>query len=138
MTRSRLVAVAAVVTLPVFAGAAAAQVDLDCNDFPSHEQAQAYFLQAGPGDPHNLDEDDDGVACDLLRSARAESRAQILRQTSRSATAKGGALPETGGPIAAIALAGFGLTPAGVGLIGLQRVLERRPERLTEIHWERC
>lgn len=40
--------------------------DRDCNDFRSHEQAQRFYEAAGPGDPHRLDGDDDGRACEAL------------------------------------------------------------------------
>lgn len=40
--------------------------DRDCNDFRSHKQAQRFYEAAGPGDPHRLDGDDDGRACEAL------------------------------------------------------------------------
>lgn len=40
--------------------------DCDCGDFTTWEQAQA-VLNASPGDPHSLDGDRDGVACESLR-----------------------------------------------------------------------
>ena len=40
-------------------------VDRDCADFRSQREAQAFLLQAGPGDPHRLDRDGDGRACEL-------------------------------------------------------------------------
>ncbi len=40
--------------------------DRDCGDFRSHEQAQRFYEAAGPGDPHRLDGDDDGRACESL------------------------------------------------------------------------
>ncbi|WP_348236232.1 thermonuclease family protein [Leptolyngbya subtilissima] len=40
--------------------------DCDCGDFTTWEQAQA-VLNASSGDPHRLDGDDDGVACESLR-----------------------------------------------------------------------
>lgn len=42
--------------------------DKDCGDFKTHEQAQAFFLsQGGPSnDPHKLDQDKDGNACETL------------------------------------------------------------------------
>ena len=42
--------------------------DMDCTDFPTQEQAQAFFIsQGGPGkDPHRLDSDSDGVVCESL------------------------------------------------------------------------
>ncbi len=37
--------------------------DVDCSDFSTKAEAQPYLL---PGDPHRLDRDNDGVACDSL------------------------------------------------------------------------
>lgn len=39
--------------------------DYDCSHFDTQEQAQA-VLDAEPGDPHRLDGDDDGIACEPL------------------------------------------------------------------------
>jgi hypothetical protein len=41
--------------------------DLDCGDFSSWEEAQAFYESQGPGDPHRLDADSDGIACETLR-----------------------------------------------------------------------
>lgn len=41
--------------------------DLDCGDFATWEEAQA-VLDADPADPHRLDRNGDGVACESLRS----------------------------------------------------------------------
>jgi hypothetical protein len=38
-------------------------LDYDCADFANQAEAQEYLL---PGDPYNLDGDDDGVACETL------------------------------------------------------------------------
>lgn len=40
--------------------------DKDCSDFSTHAQAQAFFKSQGPGDPHRLDGDGDGSACETL------------------------------------------------------------------------
>lgn len=40
--------------------------DRDCADFASQREAQAFLEQSGPGDPHRLDRDDDGLACEAL------------------------------------------------------------------------
>lgn len=49
-------------------GAASAQSgDMNCSDFSSWSEAQAFFESAGSGDPHGLDRDDDGIACEGLR-----------------------------------------------------------------------
>ena len=48
---------------PEPAPAPSAGPDKDCSDFSSQGEAQGYLL---PGDPHGLDADGDGVACDSL------------------------------------------------------------------------
>lgn len=40
--------------------------DRDCGHFDSQAQAQRFYEAAGPGDPHRLDGDDDGRACESL------------------------------------------------------------------------
>ncbi|KKR39546.1 MAG: hypothetical protein UT72_C0006G0005 [Candidatus Woesebacteria bacterium GW2011_GWB1_40_101] len=42
--------------------------DKDCSDFSTHEEAQQFFVsQGGPSsDPHKLDQDKDGLACESL------------------------------------------------------------------------
>ena len=40
--------------------------DRDCGDFKTHAEAQAFFSAAGPGDPHRLDSNGDGIACESL------------------------------------------------------------------------
>ena len=42
--------------------------DRNCSDFSTHEEAQAFFIAAGgpESDPHNLDGDNDGIACESL------------------------------------------------------------------------
>ena len=63
--------VASLVALAVLAIAsmpspAAARGDKDCADFSSQRAAQIFFLRhGGPRyDPHRLDGDDDGIACE--------------------------------------------------------------------------
>jgi hypothetical protein len=41
----------------------AAATDYDCADFSNQAEAEEYLL---PGDPYNLDGDDDGIACEDL------------------------------------------------------------------------
>jgi endonuclease YncB( thermonuclease family) len=48
---------------PAPAPAPSSGPDKDCSDFTTQAEAQEYLL---PGDPHGLDGDRDGVACDLL------------------------------------------------------------------------
>ena len=44
-------------------------VDRNCGDFSTWAEAQAFFEAAGPGDPHGLDGDGDGIACESLPGA---------------------------------------------------------------------
>ena len=49
----------------LWAGPAQAVVDRDCGDFATQKAAQVFFLENSPStDPHRLDADGDGVACD--------------------------------------------------------------------------
>ncbi|MEM8849330.1 MAG: excalibur calcium-binding domain-containing protein [Pseudomonadota bacterium] len=48
------------------APAAFAQRDMDCADFSTQREAQSFFERSGPGDPHRLDGDNDGIACESL------------------------------------------------------------------------
>jgi hypothetical protein len=55
-------------------GVADSERDLDCRDFDTQEQAQEFFeSRGGPDqDPHRLDEDGDGRACENLPREKAE------------------------------------------------------------------
>lgn len=44
--------------------------DRDCSDFDTQRAAQRFFDGAGPGDPHRLDRDGDGVVCESLPAYR--------------------------------------------------------------------
>jgi Excalibur calcium-binding domain len=51
----------------VLAQNAVAFRDRDCSDFRTHAQAQRFFERHNPArDPHRLDGDDDGSACESL------------------------------------------------------------------------
>jgi len=41
-------------------------VDLDCKDFNNQLEAQIFYKRNQPGDPHGLDRDQDGIACEHL------------------------------------------------------------------------
>ncbi|WP_210441523.1 thermonuclease family protein [Nocardioides xinjiangensis] len=43
-----------------------AVIDRDCSDFQNQSAAQTFFVNAGAGDPHRLDDDGDGRACETL------------------------------------------------------------------------
>lgn len=40
--------------------------DKDCGDFSTQAEAQNFMDSEGPGDPHGLDRDGDGEACETL------------------------------------------------------------------------
>jgi hypothetical protein len=64
----KAIAVLAAGAALALAGPAAA-ADKDCSDFNSWKQAQKFFKKhGGPRyDPHRLDADHDGIACEDLR-----------------------------------------------------------------------
>jgi hypothetical protein len=59
-------ALAFIVLLLIALPSPASASDKDCADFPSQRAAQIFFIKhGGPRyDPHRLDGDDDGVACE--------------------------------------------------------------------------
>ena len=59
----------------MFAQPAAAFRDRDCSDFKTHAQAQRFFEKHNPRrDPHNLDGDNDGIACEDLKPVGSADR----------------------------------------------------------------
>lgn len=66
ITRFAVLFAAAGATVGLAAVPANAVVDRDCGDFASQQAAQIFFLQAGGPtvDPHGLDADGDGIACE--------------------------------------------------------------------------
>ena len=66
--RASLVTLAAIAALALPVAPASAG-DKDCADFDTWRQAQNFYKKhGGPRyDPHRLDADDDGVACESLR-----------------------------------------------------------------------
>lgn len=66
---SLLTPVLALVLVLLLAPAAMAQDDLNCDDFEFQEDAQAE-LEQDPSDPHGLDRDNDGIACETSLPSR--------------------------------------------------------------------
>jgi hypothetical protein len=65
-------------TLLVIQALAAEEItaqDRNCRDFRTWAEAQAFFQSAGPGDPHHLDADGDGIACESLPGAPGSQEA---------------------------------------------------------------
>lgn len=67
LARLALPVLAAALVAIALAQPAAAFYDRDCADFKTQKQAQRFFKKHNPGrDPHRLDGDDDGRACEDL------------------------------------------------------------------------
>jgi Excalibur calcium-binding domain len=66
--RATLTALVAVIAL-AFTAAPASAGDKDCADFATWKQAQKFYKRHGgpQSDPHRLDADHDGIACESLR-----------------------------------------------------------------------
>ena len=66
--KATLAATVAVVAL-AFPSIPAAAADKDCSDFKTWRQAQKFYKRHGgpQRDPHRLDADRDGIACEDLR-----------------------------------------------------------------------
>ncbi|HZT07892.1 MAG TPA: excalibur calcium-binding domain-containing protein [Chloroflexota bacterium] len=48
--------------------------DKNCRDFQTWQEAQAYFLASGSGDPNHLDANHNGIACESLPGSPTSSR----------------------------------------------------------------
>lgn len=60
-------ALALALTAAALAQPAAAVYDRDCSDFKTQRQAQRFYEKHNPSrDPHRLDADHDGIACEAL------------------------------------------------------------------------
>jgi hypothetical protein len=66
-----LVTTSVVVWAVLLTAAPSEAQDLDCSDFDSREDAQEE-LERNPRDPNNLDNDNDGIACESLPSGGSE------------------------------------------------------------------
>ncbi len=68
MKTRRLLAILTAVAALAFTAAPASAGDKDCSDFGTWRQAQKFYKNHGgpKRDPHRLDGDHDGVACEKL------------------------------------------------------------------------
>lgn len=118
---------AAGMTVPL-AGVAVAQ-DRDCPDFGSRAEAQAAY-DAAPGDPENLDADNDGIACETVENGpsdfdeRQENADSDTRDRDRGTAPQGSVEAGAGGTagggselLALIGLGGAALAAGGAGLV---------------------
>ena len=95
-----LLSTAALLVATALAGSvvpAQAFVDQDCSDFATQAAAQAFFLAAGPGDPHRLDAEGDGLACESNPCPCTGSAPVPLVAQTTSPTPSPGPEPAPGG-----------------------------------------
>ncbi|EME59996.1 excalibur calcium-binding domain-containing protein [Amycolatopsis decaplanina] len=99
--------------------------DKDCADFPSQAAAQAE-LKKNPRDPHKLDGDHDGYACESRFGEPANSGQVKVKPVGGVATGGGEPVEANGGllEIAAVALTGAALLTASTA--GASLILRRR------------
>jgi hypothetical protein len=66
--KATIAALAALVAMS-FSAAPVSAADKDCSDFKTWREAQKFYKRHGgpQRDPHRLDADDDGIACESLR-----------------------------------------------------------------------
>ncbi len=99
--------------------------DRDCSDFATQEEAQQFFESAGENDPHDLDPDNNGVACESIAAQASPAATATPAPTSSPAT---GTLPNNGGPEMLFGLSGLSLLGAGAGLRRVHRNLRALEE----------
>ncbi|MDD7968677.1 excalibur calcium-binding domain-containing protein [Actinomycetospora lemnae] len=133
--RATAVAVLAVGAMAPLSGSAFA-ADRDCSDFDTQQEAQAVYDQ-DTSDPHRLDDDGDGQACESLpRGSGAENGDEEDAESSGqvSHVPQGGA--DTGGGSAAAGAgdtalyAGGGAVLAALGLAGWSSARSRVSHRV--------
>ncbi|MDN7242634.1 excalibur calcium-binding domain-containing protein [Planococcus sp. N028] len=98
----------------------AVENDKDCGDFGSHEAVLEFWFANGyseDNDPHGLDRDNDGLACEVSQSEYdSYAASQKDDDTSEEATEEseeGGELPDTASNGPLMMLFGAGLAGAG-------------------------
>lgn len=100
----------------------AVENDRDCGDFSSHEEVMAFWYENGynaNNDPHDLDRDNDGLACEVSQSeydnyvASQEADDSSDDAATEEDTEEGAALPNTASNGPLMMLFGAGLAGAG-------------------------
>lgn len=107
----------------------AVENDRDCGEFSSHEEVMAFWYENGysaNNDPHDLDRDNDGLACEVSQSeydsyvanqetddSSDETVAEEEAATEEDETEEGAALPNTASNGPLMMLFGAGLAGAG-------------------------
>jgi len=107
-----------------FVGTANAQDLYNCSSFATQQEAQNVLAQDA-NDPHNLDADNDGVACETLPSGMAEDNTSIGTQVTTQpaggvATGDGSTADDSGGALPFV-LGGVALTAAGGAALAARR-----------------
>ena len=97
----------------ILSGSAVAQGDLNCDDFGSQAEAQSVFNQ-NPSDPHGLDGDNDGIACEELRGGGAG--ADSPNPPVGGVDTGGGGLSHSVLPLGQIGLGGLVIAIVGYGV----------------------
>jgi len=123
LRRTTAVAVLAVGAMAPLSGSAFA-ADRDCSDFDTQQEAQAVHDQ-DTSDPHRLDDDGDGVACESLppgsggsgedETDDSESTGQVSHVPSGGADTGGGSTADGAGDTALLAGGGAVLAALGLG-----------------------
>lgn len=96
--------------------------DLDCPDFATQVEAQAKYDE-DPSDPHRLDADDDGLACESLPSGGGSDDGEAEEQPGATED-EDEMLPETSGSTALVVGSGavaLSLLGAGLWLLARKR-----------------
>ena len=102
LVRALALAIVAVGLSTTAQAPASAVIDRDCGDFASQAAAQNFFLGAGGGDPHRLDDDGDGVACEsnpcpcIGRGTAPQQFASTGTTQTQTQTQQGAIYGETG------------------------------------------
>lgn len=104
--RRTLTLAAAVAALLLLAVPAQAQDDLDCADFDNQAEAQATYEQ-DRSDPHDLDRDDDGEACEDFDYGDDAVETPGRIDTGAGGTARDDVTPLVGGALTGALVGGL-------------------------------
>lgn len=102
-------------------------VDKDCGDFANHDEVMEFWYTNGysaENDPHDLDRDNDGLACEVSQSeyddyvasqeaAGSDDEAAEDQDEAVEAEGEGAALPDTASNGPLMMLFGAGIAGAG-------------------------
>lgn len=115
-----------------FSVAADNHIDKDCGDFANHEEVMAFWYENGysaDNDPHDLDRDNDGLACEVSQSEydnyvasqenddSEEAASDDQEEAVEESDEEGAALPDTASNGPLMMLFGAGIAGAGALLL---------------------